>query len=785
MNWLQSLQQQYRNGGLVKRIVALSVGLLLVIQISVQVILRNSIQDSVRQNLQTALASDAKVWARLVDQNAQRLQLGASLLAADFGFRAAVSSADEETIQSALDNHGARIGATVAALLNTDFVLTATASNNEGQLPASLLTDLSKSMVSTGQQGRLALVQGRLHQFVLVPVRAPVVVGWVVMGFAVDQSLANDMRALSAAHVLILDASTSPARVIYTSLGSLNDADLNQLGDMKGLFAVGQDEFAALRVSIDGKAQGVSAVLLRSSAEASKVFERMKSVLLLIDGLGLLLFAVGSSVMASRVSKPLGMLVEDTERIGRGDYSHAVADFGRRDEVGNLARSFDRMRINIQAGQVEIRQLAYWDRLTELPNRAQFREALQEAMSPEQSSAYSCVVMLDLDRFKHINDVLGYAYGDQVLKAVGRRLSRLAEGWGCLVARMGGGAFAVLLTGRDASAALLCAQQIAQSLEDPVSLDGQTVDISAGMGIACWPQHARQVDELLGHAEVAMYAAKRKHLGIVVYDATLDSTSAQNLTLLSELRQAIDGNELRLFLQPKIFLGTNAVSAAEALVRWEHPERGMVQPMQFIPFAEQTGFIRHLTLWMFEAAASQWHSLQPAQGQLRIAINLSTRDLMDSDFPAKIDALLAKYGVPRSGFCLEITESAIMDDPQRAEATLDQLAASGFKLSIDDFGTGYSSLAYLKSLPVNELKIDKSFVMGMEKDESDAKIVRSTIDLAHNLGLTVVAEGVENAHIYQLLADLQCDEAQGYYMSKPMLSTDFTAWRERWHAQHS
>jgi len=302
--------------------------------------------------------------------------------------------------------------------------------------------------------------------------------------------------------------------------------------------------------------------------------------------------------------------------------------------------------------------------------------------------------------------------------------------------------------------------------------------------VACWPDHAQQADELLGHAEVAMYAAKRKSVGVMVYERTLDSGSAQTLSLLSELRQAIDTNQLRLFLQPKIGLADNTVVAAEALVRWQHPERGMVQPYQFIPFAEQTGFIRYLTLWMFEEAARQWHALQPADGPLRIAINLSTRDLMDLEFPARVDAILVRHGVPRSGFCLEITESAIMDDPQRAQNTLEELARSGFKLSIDDFGTGYSSLAYLKSLPVNELKIDKSFVMGMEKDESDAKIVRSTIDLAHNLGLTVVAEGVENAHIYQLLAELQCDEAQGYYMSKPMLSTEFRGWCDQWSKNH-
>jgi diguanylate cyclase (GGDEF)-like protein len=784
MTFLKSLQRKYVHGGLVQRIVVLSVLLLLGIQFTVQVIVRNSIEASVRKNLQTALTSDARVWGRLVEQNAQQLQLGASLLAADFGFRSAVSSADAETIQSALENNGARIGATVAALMDTRFALIATAKSNEGQLPANLLTEFSQSMAGTGQQGRMAMVQGRLHQFVLVPVRAPVVVGWVLMGFAVDKSLTTDMVALSSAQVMIVDDSKPSPELIYASLPEVKQADLAEIDLVSGAFSVADDNFAALRVPIDGRAQGLSAVLLRSTAEAKRVFDRMKWILLSVDVVGLLVFAVVISVLGSRVSKPLDLLVEDTERIGRGDYSHAVADFGRQDEVGNLARSFDRMRINIQAGQQEIRQLAYWDRLTELPNRAQFREALQSKLLSENSSQLA-VVMLDLDRFKHINDVLGYAAGDMVLRSVSNRLRHLADSAKCLVARMGGGQFALLLPDSDANAAQLFAKRVAGALESPVSLEGQAVDISAGIGIVCWPQHAKQVDELLGRAEVAMYAAKRKNLGVLVYEANLDSTSAQNLTLLSELRHAIDGNELRLFLQPKIDLKTNAVSAAEALVRWEHPVRGMVQPMQFIPFAEQTGFIRFLTLWILDEAARQWQSLQPPHGALRIAINLSTRDLMDVEFPSKIDAILARYGVPRSGFCLEITESAIMDDPQRAEATLDQLSANGFKLSIDDFGTGYSSLAYLKSLPVNELKIDKSFVMGMQHDVSDAKIVRSTIDLAHNLGLTVVAEGVENAQIYQQLAELQCDEAQGYFMSKPMPASDFPAWRDRWESAHS
>jgi len=786
LNSLQRLWARLLRPGLVNRIVILSVGLLLLIQIAVQIVVRRSIDDSVRQNLQRELASDQRVWARLVDQNAQRLQLGASVLASDFGFRAAVSSGDAQTIESALDNHGARIGATISAFLDPDFKLMAQANPQESGAMSQNLMALGQAMAHDKQQGRVAVELGRLHQFVMVPVRAPLVVGWVVMGFPVDQALSSDMLGLSGAHVVLLNRqSGADHQIIHSTLNNLQALNPQALLGTDAMLTLDGEDFAALRISMDGDANQLQAVLLRSSADAKAVFARMQAVLLAIDAFGLVLFALGSIAMARRVSRPLDLLVTDTERLGRGDYNHPVQDFGRKDEVGNLARSFDRMRINIQASQAQIRQLAYWDSLTGLPNRAQFREALQARLSEvHEAGATSqlAVIILDLDRLKHINDVLGYAFGDRVLQAVSGRLLGVAHQKQYLVARLAGGEFAFLLAGADAAQALAVAATIASAFEAPVALEGQTVDLSAGMGIACWPRDADQADILLGRAEVAMYVAKHKSLGVQVYDPSLDSASAQTLSLLSELRQAIDGNELRLFLQPKISLQSNLVIAAEALVRWQHPTRGMVQPMQFIPFAEQTGFVRYLTLWMLEEAASQWKGLQPEGSMLRIAVNLSTRDLMDPDFPAKIDSILQRYSVPHAGFCLEITESAIMDDPQRAETTLNQLSASGYKLSIDDFGTGYSSLAYLKRLPVNELKIDKSFVMGMESDESDLKIVRSTIDLAHNLGLTVVAEGVENQKIYQLLAELMCDEAQGYHMSRPILSSEFLAWCQGWYA---
>jgi diguanylate cyclase (GGDEF)-like protein len=434
------------------------------------------------------------------------------------------------------------------------------------------------------------------------------------------------------------------------------------------------------------------------------------------------------------------------------------------------------MRVDIAARQEEIRRLAYQDRLTGLPNRENFRATVQRAIGQGAGSELA-VITLDLDRFKHVNDVLGYAFGDQLLQTVAGKLAAALDGTQGMLARLGGNEFALLLAPATPTQAAQFAARLIRTLEQPLAMGEQTVDLSAGVGIACWPADAGDVDTLLSRSEIAMYVAKRKLEGPLRYDPAYDSASTQNLSLLTELRRAVDQGELRLYLQPKVGLTDGITRAAEALVRWDHPQRGLVPPVQFIPFAEQTGYIRQLTLWMFEEAARL--RATPAAAGLRISVNLSTRDLLDLELNTRLEAILHMHGVPASAFCLEITESAIMDDPQRAEAMLNRLSEQGFKLSIDDFGTGYSSLAYLKRLPVDELKIDKSFVMGMETDPDDAIIVRSTIDLAHNLGLSVVAEGVENAAIMEQLRVLGCDEAQGYHLSRPMPAPAFMEWLAR------
>ena len=763
------------------RMVLLSLLLLLAVQLAGYGVIRASIQRNARTQLAEQLAVGERIWQRLLEQRAAKLTQGAAVLAADYAFREAVGTHDNATIVSALDNHGARIEASVAAFVDTDLKLVATSDASDAALLPVLAT-LAPQLAK--RTSAVAAVGQKPFQFVMVPMKAPLLVGFVVMGFALDASLVEDMHAVSALDAsLVLQPAGGTPLVLLSSLpkaqqpalqAALAEAPAN--GEM--LIDGTPHLVHSVALAADG-GQQISARLTSSLARAIEPYRSLQLTLAALTLIGILLFGLGSSWMARRVTRPLRSLARASERLGRGDYDAPLDHTHRLDEIGELAKAFDHMRVNIAAQQGEIRLLAYWDRLTGLPNRVQFRDAVRAAIGrSNQSTDHLAVLMLDLDRFKNVNDALGYASGDSLLKGVAARLQQAMRP-GDLLARLGGDEFALLMPGADAKTAAALAEQLALAFEAPLTLDDQAVDLSAGVGIACWPEHAADADSLLSRAEVAMYAAKARTGGAQVYDPAIDTASAQTLSLLSELRHALEHGELRLYLQPKIALSSGRATGAEALVRWQHPQRGLVPPMQFIPFAEQTGFIRRITLWIFEETARHQQALKQL-GVERISVNLSTRDLLDHELPDKLDALLQRHSADAKAFCLEITESAIMDDPQRAEATLNRLAERGFKLSIDDYGTGYSSLAYLQRLPVNELKIDKAFVMAMESEAGAATIVRSTIDLAHNLGLTVVAEGVENSTILDQLRRLQCDDAQGYHMSKPIPVDGFAAWMAKW-----
>jgi diguanylate cyclase (GGDEF)-like protein len=445
--------------------------------------------------------------------------------------------------------------------------------------------------------------------------------------------------------------------------------------------------------------------------------------------------------------------------------------------VGRLERSV--------ADLTELNRLneyqALHDVLTGLPNRMLFRDRVQQAIrTAHREGVAAAVMIIDLDRFKDVNDTLGHHNGDLLLQQIGPRITSVLRESDS-TARLGGDEFAVLLpNAADGEAAGEVAGRIQKSLEHPFTVGELMLDVEASIGIALYPHSGTDADVLLQRADLAMYVAKANREGVKLYDSRYDQYSPIRLALLGELRRAIDERQLVLHYQPKVDLRTSAVNSVEALVRWEHPARGLVQPAEFVPFAEHTTLIRPLTMYVLDAALRQCKEWRRTGIELVVSVNLSARNLLDLTLPDEVARLLESWDLPPSSLELELTESVLMAEPARALRVLTRLSAMGVGLSLDDFGTGYSSLAYLKQLPVKEIKVDRSFVMNMGDEESDAMIVRSTIDLGKNLGLRVVAEGVQSQAAWFRLTELGCDEAQGFYFSPPMPAEDLPQWIREW-----
>ncbi len=417
------------------------------------------------------------------------------------------------------------------------------------------------------------------------------------------------------------------------------------------------------------------------------------------------------------------------------------------------------------------------DPLTDLPNRANFVATLETALGEAQrTDSKLAVFLLDLDRFKDINDTLGHPIGDRLLQELATRLARRMPRH-AMLARFGGDEFVLLLPEADSATAIQdLARAILEELWHPFWVDEVILDVGGSIGAALFPEHGATPDELLRHADIAMYKAKRHHSGIEVYSSEDDPHSLRSLTLTGDLRRAIDANDLELVFQPKVNLRNGAVVGAEVLARWKRAGHGQVSPDEFITHAEQCGLIFPMTKWVLNAALQRGSEWREAGHDIEIAVNLSARLLHHAAIVPTVVSLLAKWNYPANRLALEITENAILLDPVRAMGVVAQLSDLGVKLSIDDFGTGYSSLAYLKNLAVHELKIDKSFVLGMVENGCDRTIVNSVISLAHDLGLSVVAEGIETLQALKVLAEFGCDVGQGYYCGRPMLARDFASW---------
>ncbi|MCL5060853.1 MAG: EAL domain-containing protein [Candidatus Thermoplasmatota archaeon] len=442
--------------------------------------------------------------------------------------------------------------------------------------------------------------------------------------------------------------------------------------------------------------------------------------------------------------------------------------------TGIAIAGFVSRRVTHQARQLSAQ--AMYDPLTGLPNRSLLHDRIEHEIERSRRTGTSFgVALMDLDRFKEVNDTLGHSVGDELLREVGQRLKQAIRAEDT-VARLGGDEYVVLIHDLDPQGVPVIADKVLAALDKPFHWQNQSIDLSASLGISLYPSQCTDVSGLLRCADIAMYRAKRTGKGYALYAPDQVNTTRSDLSLKSELREAIQSDQLCLYYQPQVNHRSQRVAGLEALVRWDHPQRGFLGPDHFVPLAEEAGLIGPLTHWVLKTALRQLAALRQQGHALTMAVNLSARNLHDMTLPADIHALLAESGVPPEQLTLEITESAVMANPSDGLSILTELDRMGVTIAIDDFGTGYSSLAYLKRLPVDELKIDKSFVTDMEDNENDAVIVRSTIDLAHNLGLKVTAEGVETRGVWDLLSMLGCDSSQGYFMGRPMPVEKLEAW---------
>jgi diguanylate cyclase (GGDEF)-like protein len=452
------------------------------------------------------------------------------------------------------------------------------------------------------------------------------------------------------------------------------------------------------------------------------------------------------------------------------------------DDVRVLETVANHASVALQNGELieKLRHEALHDSLTGLPNRVFLRRRLGEALDQVQAGCTpgAAVMVLDLDGFKEVNDILGHQQGDLLLVEVGARL-RAAVAEAGTVVRLGGDEFAVLVPDTaDEEQVLRIAGRALHALEQPVLLDGLEVEVCGSIGVALAPVHGRDAAVLLKRADLAMYEAKSSARSLRLYEPDLDTASPRRLTLVSELRAALQNDGIQVHVQPQARLDSGLVVGVEALVRWQHPDLGWVSPDEFIPVAERSGLIGLLTTQVLDsslAACAQWRA---AGHELGVAVNLSIRSLQDADLVEEVARLLHRHGVPAALLTLEVTEGSVMADPGRAVAVLHQLRDLGVRLSVDDFGTGYSSLSYLKRLPVQEVKVDRSFVSGLREEGEDVAIVRAIVDLGRHLGLEVVAEGVEDQTSWDLLASMGCDLVQGWHLARPMPTGELLPWLE-------
>jgi len=749
------------------RLVVLFAGLtggVLVISLAAVWIATNN---QLNRTVERELTVSERVFLQSLEQRAQQLSQAASVLADDFGFRQAVATNDEDTVVSALINHGDRIATDLLVLQNVEGEELA-ATHDLANLP-----ELNQ-LVSSRDGGAIAIIDGEIMQLITVPVRAPNLIAWVTMGFIIDEGLTSSLKSLANADVTFYSRDTSA--MLASSL-----PETRQQAFQEGLTErsqalsdwLSEQHLAGKRIELDNLGTTSLSVLLTTDLDAAGAeFTRLRQqylVIAIVAMAGALLLAMFTG---RRINRPLMDLTRAAEQLQRGDY-HSPIPVTSGDEFGQLANTFNEMKTAVAEREQRISYQADHDLLTELPNRRFFQRWFAEQLL---NGSRGDLVVLNINRFRELNDSVGQRIGDQLLQLIAQRLRRWKSAdW--LIARLGGDEFILVhqyqQSGDASSAALM---PLFVLLEEPWALGGTHYLLTFSAGIVAFPEHGQEIDTLLRRAQISRQQAKSLQQPLSVYQAGMDESHMRQLEVLRHLPEAVEHNQLSLHYQPKVDCWSGQVVGAEALLRWIHPELGFVRPDEFIPLAEQAGEITRMTRWVCFSVIQELLSWQTDYPQLHVSLNLSAVDLMSDGLANFLSEAVTASGIKPELLTLEITESALMKDPEAAISRLQRLRDVGLKISIDDYGTGYSSLAQLKRLPVDELKIDRSFIQYLETSEHDRIIVRSTLALAKEFGLTTVAEGIETESAWTLLKQLGCGELQGYYFSKPLPVSEFKQW---------
>ncbi len=711
-----------------------------------------------------------RIFRNLLQQHDQQLIQAAQLLTADYGFRSAVASSDTPTIRSALDNQRQRIQAGLAFLSSPEGRVIADSGSRVGEESPYPFPGLLAQAEKEGKASGIVAIAGKAYVVVIVPVKAPLIVGWLTMGVPVDDAMATDFQSLSGLQVSFVQKDYRGWQVVSSTLPEADRKALAEKSLLNGILNLSKTAYESRLIPLASIArQDMAVVLQRPMDELLVPFYALLKMMMALVVVGLVLNALVSLRIARVVTKPLQLLVESARRIRDGDYQHTIPRPTTR-ELQGLADTLGHMQTAIAERESHILHMVYHDSLTGLLNRRGFLYEAEKRLQPGHDHT---VVLLNIDRFQQINDTLGHPFGDEVLIAFAQQLRRSIPAQ-VTVARFSGDEFALLLPHPLSWVELI--NGLRQRFEEPIQVGDRSLDVRATMGFAHYPEHATEAIALMCCADEAMYVAKASRSPARAYNPERKQFREDHLSLLGQLKKAVEGDQLMLYYQPKVSLLTGEVHEAEALIRWQHPQRGFVPPVEFIPFAEQTGYIRELTQWVIQRGCRDAATLLAQGRSIRISVNIATRDLLDLHLTDYVSRCLEKSHLPPEYLCLEITESGMMEESELVMDNLQQLRRIGVSLAIDDYGTGYSSLAYVRRLPVSELKIDRSFVVGVADSHADAMIVHSTIELAHSLNFKVVAEGVETEAVSNRLRELGCDIAQGYLYSRPLSFADFQGW---------